>query len=187
MFKDVNCSSRLAAVVLLLFPVLFTTAGFSADSRPVNLPFKDMNGNRVRVSDLRGKIVLMNFWATWCVPCRAEMPLLVEAEKAYAPSGVEFVAVSLDDRQTRPKIPDFVGEFKIGFRIWTGASTMDLDDLKLGPALPATVFLDRQGRIAARVLGQITKSELYERLDWLIGGQKGAAPDPLVRHVSATR
>jgi len=158
--------------------------GVSADSRSVNLPFKDMNGNKVRVSDLRGRIVVLNFWATWCVPCRAEMPLFVDAAKDYVPRGVAFVAVSLDDRQTKPKIPDFLGEFKMEFPVWTGASTMDLDDLKLGPSLPATAFLDRQGRIAARVLGQITRSELHERLEWLIGDQKSAAPDPLVRHAS---
>jgi hypothetical protein len=62
---------------------------------------------------------------------------------------------------------------------------MDLEDLKLGTSLPATAFLDRQGRIAARVLGQITAGELRERVEWLIGDQKSAAPDPLVRHASA--
>jgi thiol-disulfide isomerase/thioredoxin len=135
-----------------------------------------MKGNRVRLSDLRGKVVLVNFWATWCGPCRAEMPLFVEAEKEYAPLGVAFVAVSLDDRQTRPKILDFVGEFKITFPVWTGASTMDLEDLKLGSALPATAFLDRHGRIVARVLGQISKSELYDRLNSLINDESGAPP-----------
>jgi len=54
----------------------------------------------------------------------------------------------------------------------------------LGQSLPATAFLDREGRIAARVLGQVPKDELYERLDWLIGNRTGPAPDPLVRHVS---
>jgi len=164
--------------------VIFAVIGLSADSHPVNLPFKDMNGNKVKVSDLRGKPIVLNFWATWCVPCRAEMPLFVEAEQEYAPRGVAFVAASLDDKQSKPKIPDFASEFKIHFPIWVGASTMDLDDLKLGPALPATAFLDREGRIVHRVLGQITKQELYERLDWLTGNRQGPAPDPLVRHVS---
>jgi thiol-disulfide isomerase/thioredoxin len=171
-------------ICLSLAVALFVSIGISADSRPINLPFKDMNGNKVKVSDFRGKPVVLNFWATWCVPCRAEMPLFVEAEKDYAARGVAFVGASLDDKQSRPKIPDFVGEFKIPFPIWVGASTMDLDDLKLGTALPATAFLDREGRIVARVLGQITKQELYERLDWLAGNGHGTAPDPVVRHVA---
>ena len=107
-----------------------------------------------------------------------------EAHVSAGERGVAFVGASLDERQSRPKIPDFVNEFKIGFPIWVGASTMDLDDLKLGQALPATAFLDRDGRIVARVLGQITKQELYERLDWLTGDRQRPAPDPLVKHVA---
>ena len=61
---------------------------------------------------------------------------------------------------------------------------MDLQDLKLGEALPATAFLDQNGRIVARVLGKIGKEELYERLNWLTGNGKTPAPDPLVRHVA---
>jgi thiol-disulfide isomerase/thioredoxin len=172
------------SINLLLAVGVFSAAGMAADLRPVNLPFKDMKGNRVKVTALRGKPVVLNFWATWCVPCRAEMPILVEAEKEYAARRVAFVGASLDNRQSRSKISDFVNEFKVGFPIWTGASTMDLDDLKLGSSLPATAFLDREGRIVARVLGQITRNELYERLDWLTGIRQGAAPDPLVKHVA---
>jgi thiol-disulfide isomerase/thioredoxin len=167
----------------LLAAGLLASAGIAGDSRPVRLPFKDMNGKTVHVNDFKGKPVVMNFWATWCVPCRSEMPLFVEAQKEYESRGIIFVAVSLDDRKTRPKIPGFAGEFKIGFPIWVG-STMDLEDLKLGAALPATAFVDRDGHIAARVLGQVPKDELYERLDWLAGDRKGPAPNPLVRHVN---
>ncbi len=183
MFGGLRSCCTPAAISLLVWAVLFPVIGVSGDSRPVNLPFKDMNGKKVRLSDLRGKPVVLNFWATWCVPCRAEMPVLVEAEKEYTRRGVVFVAVSLDDRETRPKIPDFIGQFKIGFPVWVGGSTMDLDDLKLGEALPATAFLDREGRIVARVLGQVSKNELYERLDWLTESGKGPAPNPLIQHV----
>ena len=175
---------KCAWIALLLSATLFPALGVSSDSHSINLPFKDMNGKKVRVSDLRGKIVVLTFWATWCVPCRTEMPMLVEVDKEYAPRGVVFIAASLDDRQTRAKIRDFIGQFKIGFPVWTGASTMDLEDLKLGQAIPATAFFDRDGHIAARVMGQVTKAELYERLDWLTGDRKGPAPNSLVRHLT---
>jgi thiol-disulfide isomerase/thioredoxin len=171
-------------VGLSVTAILVTGIGVSSDSRPVNLPFKEMNGHKVKVSDLRGKPIVLNFWATWCAPCRAEMPLFVEAEKEYGPRGIAFIAASLDEKESRAKIPDFVIEFKIPFPVWVGASTMDLEDLKLGAALPASAFLDREGRIVMRVLGQITKQELYERLDWLAGNRQGPAPDPLIRHVT---
>jgi thiol-disulfide isomerase/thioredoxin len=163
--------------------LVLLTAIAVAWERPLSLPFKDLNGNKVQIKDLRGKVVLLNFWATWCVPCRSEMPMLVEAEKQYGPRGVAFVAISLDDRTTRPKIPDFLKEFQIGFPVWTGASTMDLEDLKLGQALPATAFLDREGRVVARVLGAVRKDEVAERLEWLLGKGETAAPAPLVRHL----
>jgi thiol-disulfide isomerase/thioredoxin len=165
---------KLPAIGLLLSVVLCSG---------VNLPFKDVNGRKVSLRDYRGKVVVLNFWATWCVPCNAEMPMLVEVEKEYASRGVAFIAASLDDRTTRPKIPGFIEKFKIGFPVWTGASTMDLDDLKLGKALPATAFLDQEGRIVARVLGQLPKDQLIERLDWLIGERKGPAPNPLVTNL----
>ena len=171
-------------VVLLALTLLCPSLAVSADSRPVSLPFRDLNGKKVRVSDFRGKIVVLNFWATWCVPCREEMPLLVEAESKYGPRGVVFIAASLDDRETRPKIPEFLDKFGIRFPIWTGASTLDLDDLKLGQMLPATAFLDRDGRVKARVLGQLTRDELYERLEWFTGDRNGPTPSPRVDHLA---
>jgi thiol-disulfide isomerase/thioredoxin len=164
--------------------LLLSGPALSKGPRPVDLPFKDLNGEKVRLRDYRGKAVVLNFWATWCGPCREEMPIFVELEKEYGPRGVVFVAVSLDERETRPKIPEFVSTFNIGFPVWVGASVLDLEDLKLGQGLPATAFLDREGRIVARVLGQITKHELRERLDWLTGDQSAPAPQPLVDHLS---
>lgn len=175
---------KLSSIGLLISAILFPVLAVAKDSRPIDLTVKDLNGKKARLSDHRGKVVVLNFWATWCVPCREEMPMLVEAEKNYAPRGVVFVAIALDDRQTRPKIPDFIDKFKIGFQVWIGASTMDLEDLKLGHALPATAFIDQEGRIVARVLGQIRKDELYERLDWLTGDRETPVPNPLVRHVT---
>jgi thiol-disulfide isomerase/thioredoxin len=151
--------------------------------KPVDLTLHDANGQRVRLRDLRGKPVVLNFWATWCGPCNAEMPMLVDMEKHYAQRGVVFIAASLDDAKTKGKIPEFVAAHKIGFPVWYGASADDLDQLKLGDVAPATAFLDAGGHIVARILGQARPEEVKERLDWLTGGQSSSAPLPLVKHL----
>ena len=175
---------KLGFAALTVAAILLPGIAVSGNPKPVDLPFKDLQGRTVHLRDRRGKPVVLNFWATWCVPCNAEMPLFVELEKEYRPRGIDFIATSLDEKDTRPRIPEFLSKFDVAFTVWTGASSMDLDDLKLGPALPATAFLDPGGRIVARVLGQITRDELKERLEWLADGLKGASPNPLVTHVT---
>src|ERR1035437_3943796 len=130
-----------------------------------------------------GKVVLLNFWATWCGPCNAEMPLLVDLEKQYADRGVAFIGASLDDEKSTPKIPAFVSRYKIDFPIWYGATLDDLDRLKMGNAVPATAFLDAEGHLVARILGQARPEEVRERLDWLTGDRSGPAPLALVKHL----
>ena len=75
------------------------------------------DGQPVHLADYRGKVVVLNIWATWCVPCRDEMPMLVELEKEYASRGVMFIAASLDDRQTRPQIAEFLSKYNVGFTV----------------------------------------------------------------------
>ena len=175
-------SQKLAAIVVLAL-VMAPAIGISKGPRPVDLTLKDTNGQKVRLRDFRGKVVVLNFWATWCGPCHEELRMFAEVEKEYAPRGVVFVAASLDERETRPKIPDFIARFNIGFPVWVGASVLDLEDLKLGQALPATAFLDRDGSIVARVLGPVTRDELKERLGWLTE-RSGQAPNPLIDRLS---
>ena len=162
--------------------LLFIAALLFAAAKP-ELTLKDASGQRVRLSDLRGKPVVLNFWATWCGPCNAEMPMLVEMEKQYATRGVVFIGASLDDAKTRGRIPAFVSQHGITFQIWYGATADDLDRLKLGPAVPATAFVDAEGRIVARILGQARPEEVKERLDWLVGDKSNLTPPPVVKHL----
>jgi thiol-disulfide isomerase/thioredoxin len=166
--------------LMLLFP---TPHGYAKSPSKADLSLRDLKGNRVHLRDYQGKIVVLNFWATWCGPCREEMPRLVDAEKEYGPRGVVFVAASLDDDKSQTKIPDFLRDHQIAFPIWTGASGDDLDRLEMGPAVPATAFIDQEGRIVARVSGEIRPDEIKERLDWLTQGQTGPAPQPRVVHL----
>ena len=155
---------------------------FAAEKAP-NLTLRNLSGEKVKLTDYRGKIVVLNFWATWCGPCREEMPMLVEAEKAWAGNGVAFIAISLDGDKTKAEISSFTARYHVGFPVWTGASADELDKFRLGDGVPDTVFIDENGIIIGRVLGEIRRGELDERLAWLTGGRKGEQPKTLVNHM----
>jgi thiol-disulfide isomerase/thioredoxin len=168
---------------MVALAALSSALALCADAPKADLTLKDAGGQKVRLRDLRGKPVVLNFWATWCGPCNAEMPLLVKMEKQYAPRGVRFVAASLDDAKTKARIPAFLAGHKIDFSVWYGATADDLAQLKLGEAVPATAFLDAEGRVVARILGQARPEEIKERLEWLTGDKCGPAPQPVVKHL----
>ena len=159
--------------------------GGSTDAPRAVLVLKDASGERVRLSDYRGKVVVLNFWATWCAPCRDEIPMLVDMEREYRSRGVVFIGASLDEESTSRQIPDYVARYGVKYPVWYGAGRGDLDRLGFDQAVPATAFLDQEGRIGARVLGEIRRREVKDRLDWLLGHWTGPAPEALVNHMGS--
>lgn len=148
------------------------------------LVLKDSNGRDARVSDHRGKIVILNFWATWCIPCREEMPLLVSVQKRYADRGVVVIGASADDESTRAQIAPFVEKLGITFPIWTGATTEHMKSMGMGTGLPVTAIVDQQGRLAFRLLGVLKRGELVKRIDYLLGARSESAPAALVDRIT---
>ncbi len=147
------------------------------------LSARTLDGQKVHLKDLRGSLVVLNFWATWCMPCREEMPMLVKAAQQTTRTDLHFVAISVDDAKTRAAIAESVARYAIPFPVWTGANGDDVYRLSKGEAVPATIFIDRDGAILSIVSGQIREPELLERLAWLTGDRKGAAPAEFVSHV----
>ena len=143
------------------------------------LELQTLAGERASLQALRGQIIVLNFWATWCVPCRHEMPLLAEVWERYRDRGVELIGASADAPERRREVERFVRRHRLDFPIWVGATTADLERLGLGEALPATAILDRDGGIAFTILGPIAPGDLEARLDWLLGDR--AAPPPAAR------
>ena len=169
------------------FLILILAAGAAAGASKADLTLSDTNGKRVRLKDYRGQNVVLNFWATWCAPCRQEMPMIVEAAKEYGARGIVFIGASLDQSKTRRNVPEFIGNYKIDFPVWMDAAADDLVRLSQAEAVPATIFIDKEGTIVARVQGQIRKAELIERLDWLVGDRLGPAPQQLVTHLTDSK
>ena len=160
-------------------PGFFTVGLLALAAGPgpkAELNLKSMDGQRVRLSDYRGRVVVLNFWATWCIPCAAEIPMLIKAETEYRSKGVAFIAASVDDRKSRKNVPEFVSKYNVSLSIWLDANADDLTRLGMGTAVPATAFLDPEGHIAFRVEGPLREEELRERLDWLLGSRAGSAP-----------
>jgi len=149
-----------------------------------HLLFREPNGAERRLSEYRGKVVVLNFWATWCVPCREEMPLLAGMQKRYAERGVVVIGASADDESTASQIPSFVQKLGIPFPVWKGATTEHMQALGLGTGLPVTAVLDRDGQLQFRLLGVIQKKDLETRLEFLLGDRHGRPPAALVRRLS---
>ena len=163
-----------------LLSVSAIASGQHSVEEPVELVLKGQSGGERRLSDYRGKIVVLNFWATWCVPCREEMPMLVKLRREFAARGVEVIGPSADEPRTQDKIAPFLKKQKIDFPIWIGATTDHMQALGLGTALPATAVLDREGRIVGRILGPLEETDLRARIEWLLGNRAGAEPPPLL-------
>jgi thiol-disulfide isomerase/thioredoxin len=171
---------RMAAGLAL--GLMLTLPGVAGE-KPSSLNLKDLQGAKAKLSDLRGKIVVLNFWATWCGPCNAEMPMLVKAAEAYSGKNVEFVGASVDAEETQGKVAGYIARLKIGYPVWLGATDVDMGRFQVGDEVPATVFLDADGIVRARILGQMRPGEIEERVDWLLHDRQGNAPELLVRHL----
>ena len=154
----------------------------SAVGTEVELSLKDLVGVEQRLSAYRGRIVVLNFWATWCVPCKQEMPDLAAIQNAYAAFGVQVIGASADQIADRTKVLAFIKQAKLNFPIWLGATTADMQRFGVGPGLPATVVVGRDGKVAALHYKTINQAQLKKDIDRLLGGDSAA----IEREVDAT-
>ncbi len=165
-----------AAFLLMLVPALPAAARRLPDPT-----FKTLSGEPRKLSGLRGNIVVVNFWATWCGPCQEELPRLEKLAQSYAGKPVRFVFLSIDEPKDRAKIAPTLARLHLSLESWTNASTDTLEDFGLGNIVPGTVVVDEQGEAVARVMGEARETDVRTAVDWLLGGKTGPAPAPLTR------
>jgi thiol-disulfide isomerase/thioredoxin len=140
----------------------------NAIRREIELVLKDLSGTEQRLSSLRGRIVVLNFWATYCIPCRKEMPDLTAIQNEYAALGVQVIGASADEEESRAEVLKFVKETRINFPIWIGANASDMVRFGLGGALPGTVIIGKDGKIARVISGVINPSDVKKQLDLML-------------------
>lgn len=146
--------------------------------KEIDLVLKDPFGSEQRLSALKGRIVVLNFWATYCIPCRKEMPDLAAIQNEYAALGVQVIGASTDEPESRAEVLKFVKETKVNFPIWLGATTTDMIKFGLGAALPGTVIIGRDGRIVKVISGVVNQADLRKQIDALLAtAEKTAAKE----------
>jgi thiol-disulfide isomerase/thioredoxin len=150
------------------------TTTFKTGQRPVvpEVSGTTLTGSQLRLSQYRGAATVLNFWASWCAPCRAESPALAQLSHAYAARGVHFVGINIKDPGrtnaaafdrnlgiSYPSLYDPAGEILLAFRETVPPS-----------GIPSTLVIDRTGHVAARVIGQVTYSGLKQLLNQVTAG-----------------
>lgn len=145
-------------------------AAAAGKAAPLDFTLKDMNGVDVKLASFKGKPIVVNFWATWCGPCRAEIPSLVELNKKYNEEGagdVVILGISVDD--PIEKLKPYAAEMKMNYPVLVGAGRDDVQDA-FGPlwGIPVTVFINREGKIAKKHSGIASKEQFEQEIKALL-------------------
>jgi len=164
----------LALVVVALVAAAMLYFGFHMARRSGSAPaitrsgpapdftLESLNGGSMRLSDLRGKAVLLNFWATWCGPCKIETPWLVELQNKYGPQGLQVVGVAMDD-SGKEDIAKFAKDMGVNYPVLLGKEAVG-DAYGGVPALPESFFIGRDGKIVDKIIGLRGKGDIEDSI-----------------------
>jgi peroxiredoxin len=135
---------------------------------------KDGSGAAVKLADYRGKVVLLNFWATWCGPCKIEIPWFMEFQQQYKDKGFEVLGVAMDDDGWTAVKP-YVSEHKMNYRVVLGTDSVATAYGGID-SLPTTFVIDQQGRITASHIGLVNKDEYVKEIQQLLESHSSSRP-----------
>jgi len=134
---------------------------------------KDMTGATVKLSDYKGKVVLLNFWATWCGPCKIEIPWFMDFQKTYKDREFAVVGVSMDE-DGWDAVKPYVEQHKMNYRVVVGNDQVSQLFGSID-SLPTTLVIDREGRIASMHIGLVAKKTYEQEIEQLLGAPKNAS------------
>ncbi len=157
----------IATLLLALLPACSSTA--SSQEAP-DFTLLNLNGDEVHLSDYRGKVVLLNFFATYCPPCRMEMPEFVELQKEYGPKGFAVIAISVDEDGQRV-LPPFIQRLGLNFPVLLATSKVIADYGNIY-ALPQTFIIDRDQRVVRHFTGMVTRAMIEPLIKDALGAKE---------------
>jgi thiol-disulfide isomerase/thioredoxin len=128
---------------------------------------KNQDGRDVRMASYKGKVLLVNFWATWCGPCRAETPALVDLQARYGGRGLQVLGISIND--TVEQLPPFAKEFRVNYPLLVGADHDELiQSYGATVAIPVTVLVGRNGKMCQRHMGMLDLEQVERQIKALL-------------------
>ena len=145
------------------------TGACEADPEPANFDFTlmDVNGNDVPLADYKGNVVILDFWATWCGPCKVEIPSFVEMVDEFGDEGLVVLGVSVDD--TIEQLEPFIEEYKMNYPVLVGRDREDVQEA-YGPlwGIPVTFVIGRDGNICSKHMGMTSKEQFLKEIAELL-------------------
>ena len=154
-------------MVLALLFLFVPVVALGQEPRPAQLTVKDIRGRRyIRLSDYRGKVVLVNFWATWCPPCRKEIPDLIRLQRQYRSRGLQIIGVTYPP-QKLAEVRRFVQRAKVNYPVGLGTEETK-SRLSRSEALPTTVVIGADGRIRDIIEGILLPEEFEQKIKPLL-------------------
>lgn len=169
----------------VLAPSLAEREAAKVVGQTVELQLTDLSGSQQSLGSLKGRIVILNFWATYCIPCKTEMPDLAAIQNEYAALGVQVIGASTDVSEDRQKVLQFVKETKINFPVWMGAGTADMLRFGLGSALPGTVVVGKDGQIVKVISGVVNQADLKKQIEAMLASPSISAGAVKEKHKEA--
>ncbi len=165
-FQVIVVAIGLAFVALFAVSLQLSAAGQLRSGAAPDFTFAPFDGAQFKLSDLRGKVVVLNIWASWCIPCKDEAPILESAWRAYKNKGV--VILGADYIDTEPAARAFLNEFGITYPNGPDMGS-NIYRLYRARGVPETYFIDRRGNIARTIIGPMGEVQLRSALDELLG------------------
>jgi thiol-disulfide isomerase/thioredoxin len=154
-------------IIFAAIVIAFSPASVLAQKvKAPQLELRDINGRIVRLSNYQGKVVLINFWATWCPPCRAEMPDLVRLQREHASQGLQIIGITYPP-ESRDRVRRFARSLKVNYPIVLGTRQIKAQ-FSSDETLPLTVVIDRDGRVSEIIGGILLREEFDEKIKPLL-------------------